>query len=183
MGTLCPHCNKGIVVTLGKPQETSAQAEGPKGDAPTMREVIASTLPPTPKRPHGLAEIKATFGAPGQVPMELVEQTLTTGLRVRFYAHKLLAPRFRWIFNEIVMRGLSSCIKSFDGCYNDRPKNNIPGNDKSVHAWAIAVDINCDANMPGMSDHIDPRVSAVFEEAGFIHLKGDFMHFQYCTGY
>jgi hypothetical protein len=183
MGTLCPHCNKGIIVTFGKPTDVA-----PPAPPAAPRESSVPPLPGAPPRPHGLAAIRATFGEPGAVPLAkaripdvfrkhpyLAKGTLT--------CHKHLVARVEWIFSELERRGLADLIEEYGGCYNDRPKNNIPGGPKSVHAWAIGFDINCSKNRPGMKNSIDERVIAVFEEAGFVQLETDPMHFQYCTGY
>lgn len=152
---------------------------------------VAATAPVPPPRPFpvfpvGLKQIIATFGKPGDVPLGKAKVP-DTFRRLPYCAggtitcHKGLVKVVEWVFAEIERRGLADKIKSYDGCYNPRKKRG--GTDWSVHAWACALDINAGDNMPGMKNSIDKRVIAIFEEAGFYQLPGDFMHFQWCKGY
>jgi hypothetical protein len=144
-------------------------------------------MPEGPKRPNGLAAIRATFGEPGEVPLAKAVvpdefKRLPYVAKGTITCHKLLAPLVSWIFSEISRRGLGAGIKSYDGCYNPRFMRGSKSR-WSTHAWAIALDINAGENMPGMKNKIDSRIIGIFEQAGFYQLKNDPMHFQYCTGY
>lgn len=137
--------------------------------------------------PRGYDQIVKTFGQPGKVKMAkvnvppvLTKQHLYLK-RGYTYAHKLLEERLEWVFQQIVARGLEEHLESYDGCYNPRYKRG--GRSWSTHAWAIAVDINQARNRPGMPNNIHPGIIELFTIAGFYQLKGDPMHFQYCTGY
>jgi hypothetical protein len=152
----------------------------------TDEKAPASGEPADLARPNGLAAIKRVFGAPGDVPLAKARvsdefKRLPYCANGTITVHKLLKARVEWVFAEIARQGLGACIKSYDGCYNPRMKRG--GTDWSTHAWAIALDINAGENMPGMPNRIDKRVRAIFEQAGFVQLGGDPMHFQYCTGY
>jgi hypothetical protein len=151
-------------------------------------------LPDAPKVPVGYKQVVATFGKPdlpgktGNVPLAkarvpdvfkrlpyLANGTLT--------CHKLIKARVEWVFAELERRGLADLIKSYDGCYNPRPKRG--GSDPSTHAWAIAIDINAGDNRMGAKPKIDRRIVAVFKEAEFVWggdwASPDGMHFQYAN--
>jgi hypothetical protein len=140
--------------------------------------------PITPPLPRGLAEIKKVFGEPGKVRLDLVDVEVPgyARKRVRFYCHHLLQPILRWCFEEIGRRGLGHRLKSFDGCYNPRLMR-ASATKWSTHAWGIAIDTNANRNFkaPGTADQA--AIAAVFQEAGFIQLKHDPMHHQWCAGY
>lgn len=148
------------------------------------------------KRPSGYAEIVKTFGKPdlpGQphhIPLKRVKVPdsfkrhpyLSKGT---LSCHVAIAPLAEWVFAEIERRGLSSLVKSYDGCYNPRFKRG--GKSPSAHSWGIAFDINAGDNRMGSRPKLDRRIVAVFEEAGFFWggrwEVPDGMHMQWCENY
>lgn len=141
------------------------------------------------QRPHGYQQIIKVFGKPG---MNIVTQSMRAGPNgeiINVRCHKLLAPIFKKVFDEIYKEGLSHCIKSFDGCYVYRRKKR--GGSWSTHAWGIAIDINASGN-PMVRNKRNMKITdgqkaiaPIFEKYGFYWgaAFGDPMHFQYCTGY
>jgi hypothetical protein len=100
-----------------------------------------------------------------------------------FLCHRLVVPKFRMVLENVVKRGLSGQIKTFDGCYDSRLKRG--GNSWSAHSWGIAIDINAKWNAFGQSNfEMTRELAQCFKDAGFIW-GGDWsfpdaMHFQYC---
>ncbi len=100
-----------------------------------------------------------------------------------FLCHRLVVPKFRIAFENVVKRGLSGQLKTFDGCFDSRLKRG--GNSWSAHSWGIAIDINAKWNAFGQSHYEMTReLAQCFKDAGFIW-GGDWsypdaMHFQYC---
>ncbi len=164
------------------------------------------------RRPHGLAEITATFGDINSylVLSENSKMSLDPRFECNFIStafllypllpvwdnsrtissircHVFLAERFLAVFEKISRLGLSDKAQFFGGCFNFRPKRN--GTGLSTHSWGIAIDLNPVTNAKGGRGDMDPGVIAIFEEFGFIW-GGDWpgrtrdpMHFQYCSGY
>lgn len=101
-----------------------------------------------------------------------------------FWAHKLVAPKFVKAFQNIVDRGLSDQMKTFDGCLNKRKMRN--SNQWSMHSWGIAVDVNASENPLGEKKYaMTEDLAKCFEDVGFIWggrwKYPDAMHFQYAT--
>jgi hypothetical protein len=83
-------------------------------------------------------------------------------------------------------RGLLPLLKSFDGCLNVRPIRGQPEN-LSVHAFALAIDINAATNPLGVVGDMPAHLVQCFKDEGFIW-GGDFqrkdgMHFQYLASW
>lgn len=165
-----------------------------------------------PTRPHGLVEIKRVFGdierfvetgADGKARLiSAFERRYITSVRlpfsiplvgnparkvVRLRCHRLLAPRFESIFENLADPRLRPHVKSFGGCFAFRRKRS--GRGWSTHAWGIAIDLNPETNPGGAQGDMPPEIVEIFREFGFAwggDWKGarrDPMHFQYCTGY
>lgn len=134
-------------------------------------------------RPHGLNEIKKMFGEPGQNQVTVEMPAGKDGKMIKVTCHKLIADRMKAAFEEIKARGLSHCIDSFDGCYNNRSKRG--GSAKSVHAWGIGFDVNASSNPMGKNTQTpeQKQLAQIFAKYGFYQLPNDPMHFQFCTGY
>jgi hypothetical protein len=120
---------------------------------------------------------------PFAIPLAWDTSKSVTGIR----CHKLLAPLFAEVFQQIVAQGLQKTVKTYGGCYQFRPKRN--GFKPSTHSWGIAIDLNPNTNAMGTAGDMDPQLVALFEGLGFVWGgrwagKGkDPMHFQFCTGY
>lgn len=158
-------------------------------DAPGVPETPPETVPPPwPKVPHGLIEIREVFGEPGmgQCSRGMVKLPAAIGAKNKFACHELMTPVFSDLFGVLHERGLWHLLRTFDGCYNLRKKTGTSSK-YSTHSWGIAIDLNAATNAYRATPTIDPRVVAVFKDAGFTWggnwSKPDGMHFQYATGY
>jgi hypothetical protein len=100
-----------------------------------------------------------------------------------FTCHRLVVPKFRMAFENVVRRGFAGQLKTFNGCYDPRFKRG--GNTWSAHSWGIAIDINAPWNAFGQSNfEMSRKLAQCFKNVGFIW-GGDWsypdaMHFQYC---
>lgn len=158
--------------------------------------------------PHGLDEICTSFGdifgyiatdhtleaawqseflARITLPFPLILSWNHSQSITAITCHKLLTKTFVGVFDRIQSEGLQNKVTSFGGCFSFRPQRT--GTKLSTHAWGIAIDLNPETNQQGTAGEMDPKVIAVFREAGF-KWGGDWqgktrdpMHFQFCTGY
>lgn len=165
---------------------------------------------PTPRwtpRPHGLVDLRNTFGDPTpfiqrdgtissewarrvqegrvQLPLPLPlawnrQQNATT-----IACHPLIVDPLRSVFNQIHSRGFWNLLEDYGGCYNWR---NARGLSKlSTHCWAISVDLNPNSNPLGAKPKMPKQIVGIFEDHGFIWggewSRPDGMHFQYVSGY
>lgn len=158
--------------------------------------------------PHGLDQIRATFGDIFQyilsdhtldprwqsqfltrieMPFQLSLSWDKSRAVTQMTCHRLIAPVFADVLEQLKTTALSDKITSFGGCFSFRPQRT--GTKLSTHAWGIAVDLNPETNRQGTAGEMDLGVIAIFERAGFTwggnwegHSR-DPMHFQYCSGY
>jgi len=142
------------------------------------------------------------FGMPAVATKLMVIWEVPEVIRVgpipkKIYCHRMLVDPLTRAFRLIISRDIISTLKTWDGCYNDRP---IRGREdeykemlaidayqaveryKSVHAWACAIDVNRIGNGLGEVPTMDPALVKVFKDVGF-DWGGDFhrldgMHFQ-----
>ncbi|MGV8121516.1 MAG: M15 family metallopeptidase [Candidatus Xenobiia bacterium LiM19] len=137
---------------------------------------------PVAGRPNGQAEVTNTFGAPGTNQTTVQMPAGPGGKMISVTCNAKIAGKMKAAFEEIKASGLSNCIKSFDGCFNNRNKRG--GSSKSTHAWGIAFDVNAGSNPMGRSTMTgdQQKIAAIFKKHGFYQLPNDPMHFQYCTG-
>jgi hypothetical protein len=173
-----------------------------------MSQILGESSPVAVLPPHGLDEIRSTFGdifayiRPDHTldPQWQAEQLRTVSLpfplalswdRSRqvehITCHKLLQEPFESVFKGLLKSGLQSKVTSFSGCFCFRPQRT--GTKLSTHSWGIAIDLNPESNEQGTSGNMDPEVVSVFREAEFtwggawLDRERDPMHFQFCTGY
>lgn len=152
-----------------------------------------------PVRPHGLAELEATFGKPCNKDANFNRFTwLAEGVLQKVNFHKRLggAPVPYWYAGN---GGTSSnlyydvrghiandhlVMRAAIGAYNCRENTNFPGR-WSVHAWGAAIDIfsNHQPNGECTENAIPPEISRYFQIHDWYWLECDKMHFQYATGY
>lgn len=98
-----------------------------------------------------------------------------------FWAHKLVTPMLRDIFQEIANKRLAGFVHTFDGCYCHR---NVRGGRRlSFHAFGAAVDLNASENPLGSESRMHTGIIDIFKNHGWIW-GGDFkrkdpMHFQF----
>jgi len=104
----------------------------------------------------------------------------------RIYINKDFKDKLSLAFTNLEKTGLHTEIKTFDGCYNDR---SVRGrNSKSLHAWAMAVDLNASVEKLGQAGtQWSGRFVAIMKAAGLFwggDWKGrkDSMHFALFNG-
>jgi hypothetical protein len=89
------------------------------------------------------------------------------------------APLLNALTN-VVSRGLSAQIKTYDGCFNIRKMRGLGA--MSLHSWGIAIDINATRNQLGKVPSMTPEFVECFTDAGFEWggkwARMDGMHFQ-----
>lgn len=101
----------------------------------------------------------------------------------KIYCNKDLVKPLETAFRNIITRGLSKKIKTWDGCFNIRLKtgSRIKTN-WSLHSWAIAIDINAAWNGWKKQPQMSAELVKCFTDAGFIWggtwTPKDGMHFQ-----
>lgn len=99
-----------------------------------------------------------------------------------FWGNKLMAKAFLLAMQNLVDSGCIREWKTFDGCWCVRPMKS--GNSLSVHAFAMAVDINAALNPYNSSRHqfsndfVNCFARAGFESGGMWSSPKDWMHFQ-----
>lgn len=100
--------------------------------------------------------------------------------------HKLCCDSASGVFARIAKANLWPEMKTFDGCYNWRPKK-TDNSKLSAHCWGIAIDINAATNKLGTKGDMAPGIVELFEAEGWEWggrwAHPDPMHFQACKGY
>lgn len=98
----------------------------------------------------------------------------------RIYCNKDLAPMLERAFRNVIDRGLTDEIKTWDGCFNIRNKRGL--STLSIHSWALAIDINAAWNGLGKEPTMSKELVKCFTDAGFewggLWKRKDGMHFQ-----
>ncbi|MCW2778622.1 MAG: family peptidase [Frankiales bacterium] len=100
----------------------------------------------------------------------------------RVTCHRLMLPQLRGALQEVVDRGLSASLHTYDGCYVPRFIESNPARSISLHTWGIAIDLDASTNYRGIKGTMDPQVVAIFKRWGF-RWGGDWqytdpMHFE-----
>lgn len=156
--------------------------------------------------PHGLAEIRATFGTVPVGHSLAVQQWAAEHLAMvalpyplrnayvpaldrtirRLYCHRKIGSILQAAFAMIQAKGLETEALEYGGCWNVRPIRGRPDR-LSTHAWGIAIDLNPRSNALGTPGRMHPEVVEILETLGFRwggrFTRKDPMHFQFCTGY
>lgn len=165
---------------------------------------MAALIPP----PHGLAEIKALFGAPSFHPLKppfvdiddawerenlvVIPDAGGTGLRIQL--HKLVARQFEEAMVAARKAAPDYKVRLLGGYCARQMVTLDPAKQAaaplSVHAWGAAFDVNWDTNPFRLTLKTDlpPAFVKAFTDAGWDwggnwRSKKDPMHFQYATGY
>lgn len=98
----------------------------------------------------------------------------------RIYCNKLLVQPLEKAFRNLIARGLHNELKTWDGCYNIRKKRGL--NSLSLHAWALAIDVNATWNQLRMVPQLSAGFVKCFTDVGFDWggnwARKDGMHFQ-----
>ena len=79
----------------------------------------------------------------------------------------VMLPQLRAALNEVVTRGLSSKIYTYDGCYVPRFIAHDPSKGLSFHTYGTAIDLNARDNYRGIAGKMDRQVVAIFKKWGF----------------
>lgn len=99
----------------------------------------------------------------------------------RLYCNKRMVEPLSLAFANIINRGLVGQLKTWDGCYNIRPKRGTRAT-PSLHSWGLAIDINATWNRMGVMPTMSPELVKCFTDAGLdwggTWSRPDGMHFQ-----
>jgi hypothetical protein len=98
----------------------------------------------------------------------------------KIYCHQAMVAPLTQAFKNIISRNLIDQLKTWDGCFNIRTKRGASS--ISIHAWALAIDINASWNGFGKTPTMSKELVQCFTDAGFDWggnwTKPDGMHFQ-----
>lgn len=98
----------------------------------------------------------------------------------KIYCNKDLIQPLTQAFENIQKEGISSELKTWDGCFNIRSKRGAKS--MSLHSWGIAIDINASWNRFGKKPTMSKELVKCFTDAGFDWggnwKTPDGMHFQ-----
>ncbi len=108
--------------------------------------------------------------------------TTTVPIFGRVTCHRLMVPQLRGALQDVVDAGLSSSLRTYDGCYVPRFIERNPSHAISLHTWGIAIDMDASTNYRGIKGTMDPKVVQIFKKWGF-RWGGDWsysdpMHFE-----
>lgn len=136
------------------------------------------------------AQCLKKYGAPGNpktegrfisiwdVPADL--NAALPALPNRIYCNNDLRAPLEKAFRNLVARGLTAQLKTWDGCYQVRNKRGLGS--LSLHSWAIAIDVNAAWNRLGQKPTVSAAFVKCFTDAGFDWggnwSRQDGMHFQ-----
>jgi len=99
----------------------------------------------------------------------------------KIYCNKIMVEPLKKAFENLVKTGRVNELKTWDGCFNVRLKRGLSS--YSLHAWAIAIDINAAWNGLNVKPVLSKELVDCFKDAGF-DWGGDWtgrvdgMHFQ-----
>lgn len=98
----------------------------------------------------------------------------------KIYCNRDMVQPLSAAFENIIERGLTAQVKTWDGCFNIRKKRGAVSS--SLHSWGIAIDINAAWNGFGKTPTMSAELVKCFTDAGFDWggrwSKPDGMHFQ-----
>ena len=98
----------------------------------------------------------------------------------KIYCNKDMNVPLEEALRNVIERGLTDQIKTWDGCFNKRKKRGLSS--MSLHSWGIAVDVNAAWNGLNMTPTLSPEFVKCFTDAGFdwggVWTRKDGMHFQ-----
>lgn len=98
----------------------------------------------------------------------------------KIYCNKDIVIPLEKAFRNIISKGLSKEIKTWDGCFNIRNKRGLSS--LSLHSWGIAIDINAAWNGLGKKPTMSKELVQCFKDAGFTWggdwTRLDGMHFE-----
>lgn len=98
----------------------------------------------------------------------------------KIYCNRMMIEPLTRAFNNVISRGLTSQLKTWNGCFNIRRKRAAAS--MSLHSWGIAIDINAAWNGFGKTPTMSPELVKCFTDAGFawggLWKRPDGMHFE-----
>jgi D-alanyl-D-alanine carboxypeptidase len=98
----------------------------------------------------------------------------------RIYCNNDLRAPLEKAFRNLISRGLTKELRTWDGCYQVRNKRGLGS--LSLHSWAIAIDVNAAWNRLGQKPTVSAAFVKCFTDAGFDWggnwSRPDGMHFQ-----
>jgi hypothetical protein len=107
----------------------------------------------------------------------------TVGFPKKIFVNKDFQPILEKALRNIISRGLSKEMKTWDGCFIIRQKRGLSS--LSLHSWALACDINAFENGLNMVPKLSQEFVQCFLDAGAewggTWTRKDGMHFQAAT--
>ena len=104
----------------------------------------------------------------------------TIGFPKKIFLNKDIKPLLIKGLRNLMSRGLTKEMKTWDGCFSIRTKRALAS--LSLHSWAIAFDVNQAENQLNMIPKLSPAFVKCFTDVGFdwggIWKRKDGMHFQ-----
>jgi hypothetical protein len=104
----------------------------------------------------------------------------TIGFPKKIFVNKDFKPKLERGLRNIINRGLTKELKTWDGCFMLRLKRGLSS--MSIHAWANAIDVNQAENQLNQIPKLSPGFVKCFTDAGMdwggIWKRRDGMHFQ-----
>lgn len=104
----------------------------------------------------------------------------TIGFPKKIFLNKDMKEPLKHALRHLIQFGFNKEMKTWDGCFNIRQKRGLKS--FSLHAWAIACDVNQAENQLGMTPKLSAGFVKCFTDAGFdwggIWTRKDGMHFQ-----
>lgn len=104
----------------------------------------------------------------------------TIGFPKKIFVNKDFQPILEKSLRNLMERGLTKELKTWDGCFIIRTKRALTS--LSLHSWAIAVDVNRAENDLNMIPKLSPQFVKCFTDAGCDWggnwTRKDGMHFQ-----
>lgn len=89
----------------------------------------------------------------------------TVGFPKKIYANDKLIPILNQALNNVIERGFTKDLKTWDGCYIVRNKRT--NSSYSMHSWGLAIDVNAFENRQGQLPKISAQFASCFIDAGF----------------
>jgi hypothetical protein len=135
-----------------------------------------------------LLETQSKHFVTWQVPVEIQQAFShvrfsavgTIGFPKRIFVNKDFQPLLEQGLRNVISRGLTKEMKTWDGCFIIRQKRGLTS--MSLHSWAIAIDINAFENQLGQTPKLSPAFVKCFTDAGMdwggVWRRKDGMHFQ-----
>lgn len=111
---------------------------------------------------------------------EDIKEALPT-VPARIYINKDLQKPLQHAFMNLIIRGVASELRTWDGCFDIRKQFGSYKN-QSIHSWGIAIDMNAAWNQVGATPTFSPVFVQCFIDAGFdwtgYEKRANGMHFQ-----